>query len=109
MANNTTAGTRTAPDIQRFREVVADVVGEVRSAEVRHTYVALSIEELVDQQIERLEAGASQDPMKPARMDRLQASYDAFKQSISAIKDLPPEMFTPADPNTGTNSPETST
>ncbi len=99
MANNTTAGSQTAPDVQRFREVVAAAVGELRSAEIRKTFVALSIEELVDQHISEMEAGASLDPMKPSRMDRLTQVYTDLVGNIAAMKALPPESFAPSDNN----------
>ena len=106
MPNNTTAGSQQGPQISQFREVVANVVGELRSAEVRRTFVALSIEELVDDQIASLELGASLDPVQPTLMDRVQKIYDDFTNAFDAIKATPPEMFIPSDPATNVNTPQ---
>lgn len=105
MANNTTAGSQAAPEIQKLRESVAGIVGELRSAEVQRTFVSLSLEELIDQHLERIGAGLSTDPMKPSRADRLKTTYDDFVGSLDAIKALPAEAFVPRDPNTTVNTP----
>lgn len=105
MANNTTAGSQAAPEIQKLRESVAAVVGELRAAEIQRTFAALSLEELIDQHLERIGAGLSTDPMKPSRADRLKSVYDDFVGSIEAIKALPAEAFLPQDPNNSANTP----
>ena len=109
MPNNTTSGNQQGPEIRRFREVVANMVGELRSQEVRKSFAAISIEELVDDQISQLEAGASLDPMRPSRMDRLQKIKDDFDASFDAIKATPPEAFIPADGSTNVNTPQSGT
>lgn len=95
MANNTTAGNQPSPNISTFRSAVANIIGELRSTESRDSFVSLSLEELVDDQISMLEEGKSKDPLVPTRKDRLKQIYTEFSDSIEAIKATPPEAFTP--------------
>lgn len=109
MPNNTTSGNQQGPEIRQFREVVANMVGELRSAEVRKSFSALSIEELVDDQISQLEAGASLDPVRPTRKDRLLKIMNDFTASFDAIKATPPEAFIPAEASSNVNTPQSGT
>lgn len=83
---------------------MAAVVGEIRAAEVRNTFAALSLEELVDQHISEMEAGASTDPMRPSRADRLKKIYDDFVNSLEAMKAVPPESFIPRTSSDAANT-----
>jgi hypothetical protein len=105
VTDSTTAGSTAGPEIRRFREVTAAVVGELRAAELRSTFAALSLEELVDQHISELEAGASTDPIKPARADRLKKVYDDFIGSLAAMKALPAETFVHRASSDNTSTP----
>jgi len=92
----------TADQTNDFRRVIADVMGELRSAEIRDSYAALGLEELMDQHIDRLTD--STDPMRPSRLARLTKLYDAFINSVESIKATPPELFRRHDPDRDANT-----
>jgi hypothetical protein len=103
----TTDRDRTPTDASRellreFRRVTAFAVGELRSQEVRNTYSSISLEELTDQQIERLLE--SEDPLNPSRLQRLRQVRDSFANAIDAIKATPPEAFQRHDPENDANT-----
>lgn len=98
-----TPRTSAREQLRDFRRVVADAVGELRSAEVRDTYAALSLEELVDQNIERLEG--SGDPTSPSRLERVRKLRDELAAKIDAMKETPPEFFRRADVDGDVNTP----
>lgn len=93
--------------LREFRRIVAAAVGALRSQEVRDTFVALSLEELADQHIERL--SESGDPTRPSRLQRIRIIRDDLTNSIEAMKETPPENFRRHDPDTDVNTaPESS-
>ncbi len=88
--------------LREFRRIVANAVGELRSQEVRDSYAALSIEELMDQHIERLEG--TNDPNQPSRIQRLRNVRDALTDNIEAMKETPPAAFRRPDPDNDVNT-----
>lgn len=94
--------------LREFRRVVANAVGELRSKEVRDTYAALSIEELMDQHIARLET--TTDPINPSRLQRLRRVRADLVANIEAMKATPPDLFrrhdNASDVNTAPESEE---
>lgn len=89
--------------LREFRRVTAAAVAEIRSQQVRQTYASLSIEELMDQHIDRLEG--TTDPIHPSRKTRLQKVYDEFTNNIQAMKAAPPDRFRRHDPDGDVNTP----
>jgi hypothetical protein len=98
-----TASDQSREQLREFRRVTAAAVGEIRSQQIRQTYAALSIEELMDQHITRLEG--TDDPIHPSRKTRLQKVYDDFTNNIQAMKDTPPDRFRRHDPDGDVNTP----
>jgi hypothetical protein len=86
--------------LREFGRVVANVVTELRSQEVRDTYAALTLTELVDQHLKTLVEGGR----VPSRRQRLQTMYSEFNASIEAIKATPPSAFRQHDPDNDVNT-----
>ena len=92
--------------LREFRRIVAAAVGELRSQEVRNTFASISLEELADRHIERLEA--SDNPLHPSRLERLRRVRDDLTNTIEEMKNTPPELFRRHDPDNDANtSPDT--
>jgi hypothetical protein len=89
--------------LREFRRIVAAAIGELRSQEVRDSFSSLSLEELADQHIERLEESA--DPLHPSRLQRLRKVRDDLAESIEAMKETPPSRFRRYDPDNDANTP----
>lgn len=101
--NERTADQQAADQLREYRRIVADAVGELRSQEIRDSFASISLEELLDQHIERMQE--STDPIKPSRLQRLRKVKDDLVASVEAIKAVPPERFRRADPSQDVNTP----
>lgn len=99
MADQTDTAARA--QLREFRRIVADVVTELRSAEVVKTFAAVTLVELADKHVAYLTGGT---PQKPSRLQRIEAVYKAYKGSIDAIKAVPPTTFRSKDPDTDANT-----
>jgi hypothetical protein len=77
-------------------------VGELRSNQVRDSYAALSIEELMDQHIARLQD--TDDPIHPSRKQRIDKVYNDLANNIEALKATDPAQFRRRDPETDANT-----
>lgn len=99
-----TATEATRETLQRYREVVANTVGFVRSNEVSRSYTSISLEELIDARIDRIE-----EPMegtRPGALARLEKLKNDFEDVIEGIKATPPDAFRSPDPDTDANTPD---
>jgi hypothetical protein len=101
MADETPPSESAKKQLQEFRRYVADVVGELRSQEVRDTYAALTLPELMNQHLVRLVDG---DGIRPSRKQRLDTIYKAFKENLKGIMDTSPEAFRRHDPKDDANT-----
>ena len=101
MADEVTPRTSAREQIREFRRVTANAVAELRSNEVRDSFAALSLEELVDQHIDRLEVGSATTPSRLARIRRVR---DELNANIEAMKNTPPELFRRHDPEGDVNT-----
>jgi hypothetical protein len=97
-----TAAERARETIQQYREIVAAVVGFVRSQEITRAYSSISLEELVDRRIARIEAPAEGD--RPGALARLTSIKTQFDGAIDAIKAMPPDSFRAPSPSTDANT-----
>lgn len=88
--------------IREFRRIVASAVGELRSNQIRDAYAALSLEELMDQHIARLQD--SDDPIHPSRKQRINKVHQDLTNNIEAIKATDPSQFRRRDPNSDANT-----
>jgi len=80
---------------REFRRVVANVVGELRSQEIRNSFAAVTLLELAARHADRLDTG---DPTRPSRKARLKTIYDEYKAAIEAIKQTPVNCAHGRDP-----------
>lgn len=88
--------------LQQYREIVANTVGYVRSREVTRSYTSVSLEELIDNRIERIEASATDGrPGALAQLDKIKNDFDG---AIESIKQVPPDAFRRPDPDTDANT-----
>lgn len=93
--------------IQQYREIVAAVVGFVRSQEITRTYSSISLEELVDRRISRIEQPADGD--RPGALARLNSIKTSFEGALESIKALPPDAFRSPSTSTDANTPDSTT
>lgn len=91
--------------LQKYREVAADVIGFIRGQEVTRSYTSLSLEELIDRRIERIEQPSSGG--RPGALARLEALKVDFEAAIDGMKGTPPGAFRTADPTTDANTADT--
>lgn len=87
----------------KFREIVADIVGELRGAEVARSFAAITLEELIDQHLELMMETKSQT--KPSRLDYVKRTYNALVNNIEEMKNTSPEEFDTRDTNDEVNTP----
>lgn len=93
--------------LQQYREVTAAVVGFVRSQEITRAFTSISLEELIDRRITRIEA--PQDGDRPGALARLLKIKTDFENAIEGIRATPPDAFRAPDPSTDANTPDSTT
>jgi len=96
-----TPSSQAREQLREFRRIVANAVAELRSREVKDTYTSLSLEELVDQHIGRLEGN---DGLNPSRLQRVRRVQQELADSIEAMKATPPSYFRRHDPDSDVNT-----
>jgi hypothetical protein len=102
--SRTTDATR-RDQLRAFRETTANIVGELRANAVRQSYFSMSLEELIDDAIIELDNPATDRTRRVGRLQRLDAAYNDLVNSIDAMKEIPPESFRSASPDTDVNTP----
>lgn len=102
MTDERTPSNQSQEQIREFRRIVASAVGELRATQIRDAYAALSIEELMDQHIARLED--TTDPIHPSRKQRVNRLYQEFVDNLEGIKAVDPSRFRPRDPDNDANT-----
>ena len=102
MTDERTPREQTREQLREFRRIVAAAVGELRSNQIRDAYAALSIEELMDQHIARLQD--TTDPIHPSRKQRVDRVYQELVNNIEAMKEVDPARFRPRDPDNDVNT-----
>jgi len=107
VADGPTTTSTTREQQREFRRIIANAVGELRSQEVRDTYASIGLEELIDQQLDRLEGSSSSgnvDPVNPARLARIAKIKQDLDDNIAAMKATSPDEFRPHDPDNDANT-----
>lgn len=102
MPDERTPREQSREQLREFRRIVASAVGELRSNQIRDAYAALSIEELMDQHIARLQD--SDDPINPSRKQRVERVYTQLVDNIDAMKEVDPSRFRRPDPDNDANT-----
>lgn len=87
-----------------LREALNDAYAFVEGQKVTQSFAAITFEELLDQQIERL-VGASTDA-KPNAFDLITRIKNNVVQAVAKIKSMPPSAFVTNDPMTNVNTPK---
>ena len=87
--------------IREYRQVVADVVGELRSAEVRNTYASITLVELISDHVKSLSAPGAK---KLGRLERLTQVRDRYLAKIEGLKATSPHNFRTPDPASDANT-----
>lgn len=100
-ASDSTPSAAARNQLRAFRGIVSDVVGELRSQQIRDTYSAITITELMQAHLVELVDGA---PGKQSRKQRLDALVSAFKANLDAMKATPPDNFRTHDPQGDVNT-----
>ncbi len=93
--------------LKQYREVTASVVGFVRSREITRAFTSLSLEELIDRRIARIEA--PQDGQRPGALAQILKIKTDFVNAIEGIRATPPDAFRSPDPSTDANTSDTGT
>lgn len=86
--------------LREFRRMVANMVGELRSQEVRDTYAAITLGEIVNQHLLYLVGNKT----KPGRKQRMEQMFKEFEDNIEAIKATPVQNFRAPDPKNDVNT-----
>lgn len=98
-----TTGDARREQLREFRRIVAEAVGELKSEELRNSFAALSLEELIDDAIKQLD-DTGDDPTNPTRLQRIRKIRDDLVNNIEAMKETPPEVFRAPDPDVDVNT-----
>lgn len=85
------------------RRDLANATAFVAGQQAVYSFAALTPEELLDQQIERIEGKDTQ--ARPNEVHRLDGIESSLLRSIQRIRDLPPEAFQDPDASTDVNTP----
>jgi hypothetical protein len=93
---------RSRDQLITFYRILGNVIGELRSQEIRDTYAAITLDEVIQQQLAFLVDGT---PTRISRKQHLQQMYDEFKANLQAIKDTPPSAFRQTDEKDDVNTP----
>ncbi len=87
--------------LREYRIAVSEVVGELRSQEVRNTYAAITLPELIAQHRKML---SSTDPERIGRRERLTALKDNYLGKIEAMKRTDPDQYRTPDARQDSNT-----
>lgn len=79
--------------LNTYRIAVSAAVNFLRSREITNTFASLSLEELIDQQIQLIEGPIPGQSLKLGKVKALDAMYKAFNDSIEGLKATPAESF----------------
>lgn len=88
--------------LREFYRIAGNVIGELRSQAIRDTYAAITLHEVMQQQLEFLVDGSR---TRTSRKKRLKGMVDEFKANLRAIKNTPPSAFRQSDARSDVNTP----
>lgn len=86
-----------------LRTAINDAYAAIQSAKTTQTFAALTFEDLLDQQIERISGASTQT--RPNALDRVTQIVNNVQTAVMQLKNLPPEQFQQADPQRDVNTP----
>lgn len=97
----TTPSEASRAQLREYARVISNVVAELRSQEVRDTFAAVTLNEVLDQHLQQLTGISSRIP---SRRQRLKKMYDEYKATIASIKATSPDAFRTPDPTQDVNT-----
>lgn len=86
-----------------LRQAIGDAYAAIESAKTTQTFAALTFEDLLDQQIERISGASTQ--LRPNALDRITQIVNNVTTAVTQIKALPPEQFQQSDATRDVNTP----
>lgn len=86
-----------------LRKAISDAYAFIEGQKSVQSFSALTFEDLVDQQIERIEGKGS--TLRPNMLDRVDAIENNVKNAVDKIKSLSPSAFAKPDPQNDANTP----
>jgi len=86
-----------------LRKAISDAYAAVEGQKSVQSFSALTFEDLVDQQIERIEGKGTE--LRPNMLDRVTAIENNVKNAVDKIKTLSPNAFAKPDPKNDANTP----
>lgn len=87
---------------REFRRVLAQALTEVRSNEVRTSFASVTLNELIDQHIDRL--AESTDPWMIPRLQQVQKIRRELTDVIAKVKEMDPSEFREPEPDRDANT-----
>lgn len=86
-----------------LRKAIASAYTFVEGQKSVQSFSAFTFEDLVDQQIERIEGKSTM--LRPNMLDRVDAIENNVRNAVDKIKKLPPNAFAKPDPKNDANTP----
>lgn len=90
--------------LRHYRQVVARVVTALRSAEVSNSFASFSLEEAIDQSIERIEGDVLEGTTRPNKLVQVDRIKQDFQNAIEGIRETDPDAFRPPNPEGDVNT-----
>jgi len=95
---------RSRENLRHYRKVVANVVGALRSAEVRNSFASFTLEEAVDQAIDVIEGPPQNGTTRPNKLVQVDRIKQDFDNAIEGIRETSPDAFRRSDPTDDVNT-----
>jgi hypothetical protein len=104
MTDERTTEQSTRETLRHYREVVSAVVGALRSAEVNRSFASFSLEEAIDQAIERIEGEPPQGTTRTNKLAQVDRIKQDLEDAIEGIRETDPDAFRQANPSQDVNT-----
>lgn len=103
MTEGRTTGEERRTQLREFRRIISAAVNELRAEQNRNSYSALSLEELIDDAVKRLDDSAA-EASNPTRLQKIRKIRDDLVNNIAAMRETAPEDFRAPDPSADVNT-----
>lgn len=87
----------------QLRKAIGDAYAAIEAAKTTQTFAALTYEDLLDAQIERISGASTQT--RPNALDRVTQIVNNVTSAVEKIKSLPPESFQESNADRDVNTP----
>jgi len=99
-----TAREQSKEQLRHYRTVVSAAVNALRASEISTSFASITLEELIDQQIELIE-GETQGGTRLSKLARVEKIKLDLDSVIDGIKETSPDLFRTADTAEDVNTP----